>query len=125
ATPGVVDRLKQGDLGEHDVGFEGVQAHEGADAGGELGRLAGEAFDDARQDAVDGPHALGDVVRHRDLVAVDLAAVFGDGLDPGGVDLGGVNRGIACGAFVSTRGEDFLGEHIGGGLAQKLDVAFE
>ena len=79
--------LEQRDLGEDDVGFVAGQPLERGDASRlSVSRVVRRTARTGGDDGADQLVALGDVGRDRDLLAKDAAAIFGDRLDPGGID---------------------------------------
>ena len=119
------DRLEQRNLRKDDIGLEGAQPHESADALLKLVVVVGEFVDHALEDSARGLRARTNVDGHRRLLAIDFTTVFGDRLHPCGVDTGGVNGSVALGPLRSKLREDHLGDHIGGIFPQKLNVPVE
>ena len=102
-----------------------VEAMEGAQHLLELVAVAGIALDHPARDPARGLHPCHHVGRHRRLVGINLTAIFGDTLDPGGVDVAAVIAGEALGALLTELGGDFLGDDVGDIVAQQGDVALE
>ena len=125
AHVGGLDRFEQRDLGKDDVGFDNLHALERADALLQLGRIAGEALDKALDDCACRLCARGHVGRHGASVGEDPASIFGNSLDPGGVDLLRIESGVMVGALLAEVGRDLRGDQVERIVAQDLDVAIE
>ena len=125
AGVGGLDRLEQRNLRERDVGLDHLDAMEGGHALGEHRRIFRETLADLGDHATAEPGVLDHVDRHRRLFGIDCATVSGEELNPGGVDLAGIDRRIAIGAFLAEFLEDFADHEVGGVLAKKRDVAIQ
>jgi hypothetical protein len=123
ALLGGVDRLEQRDLRQNDVGFVGAQPVEGGKALAELVRIVGKALRDSGDDAGRDLGARGHIIGDRHVLADDLPAIFGDILDPVGVDLAAVIVGKARGALGPELCLDLGGDDVRDIVAQQLDVA--